>query len=169
MKRRAFHGRRTAALAAGCSAVQTDNPHIRVEDFQTYQSGDPEIRIACVGDKHYLRAGIQDREKYAYPAQLSLVGTPICRENLPQRCHRQSQRRPSHRTTEYQELEKFQPEVVILMLGTNDTKPQNWKGREVFEQEYRSLIAGIRDLKSRPKIWACFLLRCTRMPGASMP
>ncbi|MBN8246287.1 MAG: hypothetical protein J0L84_02445, partial [Verrucomicrobia bacterium] len=59
-------------------------------------------------------------------------------------------------TPEFQALEAFQPEVILLMLGTNDTKPQNWKGREAFETEYRSLVATLRAVKGRPKLWACF-------------
>ena len=43
------------------------------------------------------------------------------------------------------------------MLGNaNDTKPQNWKGKEAFQHEYAALLASLKSLKSRPKIWACF-------------
>lgn len=160
MKRRTFITVASlAALGAGCSGKSKKTPHIRVEDFQTYQSGDPEIRIACVGDSITYGAGIQDREKYAYPSQLgALLGPRFTVRNLGHSGATASPKGdlPYIGTTEYQELEQFKPEVVILMLGTNDTKPQNWKGREVFEQEYRSLISEIRGLKSRPKIWVCF-------------
>jgi lysophospholipase L1-like esterase len=41
------------------------------------------------------------------------------------------------------------------MLGTNDTKPQNWKGPKAFEQSTKDLLSEFRELKSKPKIWLC--------------
>ncbi|MCW5556439.1 MAG: hypothetical protein KIT22_01110 [Verrucomicrobiae bacterium] len=62
------------------------------------------------------------------------------------------------------------PRVIILMLGTNDTKPQNWKGREAFETEYRSLVATLRAVKSRPKILGLFpAAGVQRTRGGSTP
>ena len=29
--------------------------------------------------------------------------------------------------------QKFQPNVVIIKLGTNDSKPENWKYKDEFE------------------------------------
>jgi acyl-CoA thioesterase I len=148
-----------ATVVAGCARKSKRTPHIRVEDFQTYDSGDPEIRIACVGDSITFGAGIEDREKMSYPAQLAaLMGPRFTVRNLGHNGATANRNGdlPYVGTPEFQALETFHPEVVILMLGTNDTKPQNWKGREAFEQEYRSLVATLRSLKPRPKIWACF-------------
>lgn len=148
-----------AALAAGCARKSKRTPHIRVEDFQTYDSGDPEIRIACIGDSITFGAGITNRETMCYPAQLAgLLGPRFTVRNLGHNGATANRNGdlPYVGTTEFQALATFHPEVAILMLGTNDTKPQNWKGREEFEREYRSLIATLRALKPRPKIWACF-------------
>ena len=54
------------AAAAGCGG-KSKTPHIRVEDFQTYRSGDPLIQVACVGDSITYGAGIPDREKSPSP------------------------------------------------------------------------------------------------------
>jgi len=148
-----------ALAAAGCGGRSKRTPHIRVEDFQTYQSGDPEIRIGCVGDSITYGAGIPDPEKASYPAQLGkLLGPRFIVRNFGRNGATASRNGdlPWVGTPEFQALEAFQPEVIILMLGTNDTKPQNWKGQAAFETEYRSLVATLRAVKSRPKIWACF-------------
>lgn len=148
-----------SALASGCARKSKRTPHIRVEDFQTYDSGDPDIRIACVGDSITFGATITDREKMCYPAQLAgLLGARFTVRNMGHNGATTNRNGdlPYIGTSEFQSLAEFKPEVIILMLGTNDTKPQNWKGREAFEQEYRSLVAALRALKPRPKIWACF-------------
>lgn len=149
----------TLAAAAGCSSESKRRPHIRVEDFATERSGDPLIRVACVGDSITYGAGIPDRETASYPARLGLLLGPRFEvRNLGHSGATVSRTGdlPYQATPEYAELSDFQPGVVILMLGTNDTKPQNWKGREAFEAEYRALLHSLRDLKPRPKIWACF-------------
>ena len=159
MNRRNFLLLAAVAAAAGCSSREKRVPYIRVEDYQTYQSGDPEIRIACVGDSITYGATIPDREKACYPEQLAkLLGPRFTVRNCGVNGATASRDGdlPWVGTPAFQELEAFRPEVVILMLGTNDTKPQNWKGREAFLSEYRSLIATLRAVKSRPKIWAAF-------------
>lgn len=47
----------------------------------------------------------------------------------------------------------FNPEVVVIMLGTNDSKPQNWKYAAEFAGDSRELIARFADLPARPAIW----------------
>lgn len=36
------------------------------------------------------------------------------------------------KTKEYIESQNFQPDIVLIKLGTNDTKPQNWKYKDEF-------------------------------------
>lgn len=147
------------ALAAGCRSKSKRTPHIRVEDFGRGESGDPIIRIACAGDSITYGAGVEDREKKCYPARLNaLLGPRFDVRNLGRNGSTASSTGDlSYRSTdEFKALQEFRPEVVILAFGTNDTKPQNWKGKEAFETEYRNLLAALKGMKPRPKIWACF-------------
>ena len=41
------------------------------------------------------------------------------------------------------------------MLGTNDTKPQNWKHKAEFEGDYRDLVKSFQDLPSKPRVYIC--------------
>ncbi len=160
MNRRFFLAAALAsAVGVGCSNKSKRTPHIRVEDFATERSGDPVIKVACVGDSITYGAGIPDREKASYPAQLErLLGPKFDVLNLGHSGATASRSGdlPYNTTPEYEKLKEFQPGVVILMLGTNDTKPQNWKGRAEFEASYKALLLSIRNLKSHPKVWACF-------------
>jgi lysophospholipase L1-like esterase len=47
----------------------------------------------------------------------------------------------------------FKPDVVVIMLGTNDSKPQNWKFKDEFTPDYKDLIAKFQNLDSHPKIF----------------
>ena len=43
-------------------------------------------------------------------------------------------------------------EIVLIMLGTNDSKIINWNA-EKFEEEYEELIQKLRQKKNHPKIY----------------
>ena len=62
---------------------------------------------------------------------------------------------PYRSTEEFKNLKKFSPNVIIVALGTNDTKPQNWKGIEAFEAEYMSLLEDLENFEYTSKIWVC--------------
>jgi len=44
---------------------------------------------------------------------------------------------------------------VVIMLGTNDTKPQNWKFESEFAGDYQELVKSFQALESKPKIFIC--------------
>ncbi|MDB4664282.1 GDSL-type esterase/lipase family protein [bacterium] len=48
------------------------------------------------------------------------------------------------------------PDIVVIMLGTNDTKPANWwNSAKDYEVDYRDLISDFEKLPSKPKIYLC--------------
>ncbi len=49
----------------------------------------------------------------------------------------------------------FNPKIVTIKLGTNDTKPQNWKYKSEFEADLNALIDTLGTLASKPVIWLC--------------
>jgi lysophospholipase L1-like esterase len=46
---------------------------------------------------------------------------------------------------QFQEVKDFRPDLVLIKLGTNDSKPQNWAHKGEFVQDYLDLIAEFRD------------------------
>ena len=50
----------------------------------------------------------------------------------------------SQATREYQSLRCFAPELVLLMLGTNDAKPVHWGPRQSFPRA--RLVRALIDL-----------------------
>ncbi|MBR6370675.1 MAG: hypothetical protein IKS24_06310, partial [Bacteroidaceae bacterium] len=55
----------------------------------------------------------------------------------------------------YKDALEFNPQIVTIKLGTNDSKPYNWKESGHFKQDLKTLIASFRALPSKPKIWLC--------------
>ena len=47
------------------------------------------------------------------------------------------------------------PNVVIIMLGTNDSKPWNWKFKSQFASDYEALIDYYASIPTHPQIFVC--------------
>lgn len=46
----------------------------------------------------------------------------------------------------------LKPDIVIIMLGTNDTKANNWNGKEIFKKEYTTLVESYKSLDSVSRV-----------------
>ena len=58
-------------------------------------------------------------------------------------------------TKEFKAALEFKPNIVVIKLGTNDTKPQNWKHSADYYDDYKSMISMFSSLSSKPKIFIC--------------
>ncbi len=47
------------------------------------------------------------------------------------------------------------PHAIVVSLGTNDSKPQNWRYGAEFEIDLIAMIDHFQRLPTRPKIWLC--------------
>lgn len=115
------------------------------------------VRIACVGDSITEGAGIPIQSTSAYPAVLDrLLGSKakVLNSGKSATVMQKEGDFTYWNTKEFSNLFAFQPEVVIIKLGTNDTKPQNWN-QERFENDYQSFIDTLSSMPSRPKILLC--------------
>lgn len=114
------------------------------------------IRVACVGDSITYGAKIQDKFINSYPAQLQLLlGSDYLVGNFGASGHtlQKSGNFPYWNSLAFQESSDFKPDIVLIMLGTNDAKPYNWTGTENFLADYRELIRHYHSLKSHPQIY----------------
>jgi lysophospholipase L1-like esterase len=55
--------------------------------------------------------------------------------------------------TGYADSTTNQPDIVVIMLGTNDSKPQNWAHKIDFISDYKRLIHHYQNLASHPKVY----------------
>ena len=64
--------------------------------------------------------------------------------------------RPYWKLGAFKQVTDFGPNVVILKLGTNDTKPQNWgKAGKEYEADLRAMVAHFKSLPTKPTIYLC--------------
>ncbi|MCP4849657.1 MAG: sialate O-acetylesterase [Verrucomicrobiaceae bacterium] len=116
------------------------------------------IRVACVGDSITFGAGIRDRKAKSYPAQLSgMLGKGYEVKNFGNSGSTMLKKgdKPFWKQREFGAAIAFNPNIVIIKLGTNDTKPQNWKHGSDFATDYKEMIKTFRALKSEPKVFIC--------------
>lgn len=132
-------------LISACGAV-----HQNDKDESTQGDKDA-IRVAAVGDS------ITDKysSDTGYPAKLNdLLGDDYLVENFGASNYaaQSSSDFPYETTDAYQESLEFKPNIVLIMLGTNDTKSTNWQNSEAFKEEYTNLLENYLNLKSVSRV-----------------
>ncbi|GMA09380.1 hypothetical protein GCM10025886_25330 [Tetragenococcus halophilus subsp. flandriensis] len=114
-----------------------------------------DTRIAAVGDSITYDMYIAATEGDFYPEKLeNLLGEGYAVHNfgVSNYAAQSSSDFPYETTEEYEESLDFNPEIVIIMLGTNDTKATNWNGADQFKEEYEALLKNYQDLASVSRI-----------------
>jgi lysophospholipase L1-like esterase/pimeloyl-ACP methyl ester carboxylesterase len=113
------------------------------------------IRVACVGDSITYGANINNRERNCYPAQMQrLLGDGYVVRNfgVNSRTMLKHGDYPYWSDPAHAQALAFQPNIVVIALGGNDSKPQNWKYRDEFAADARAMIDSFRALPGPPRI-----------------
>lgn len=121
------------------------------------------IKVACVGNSITYGAGIVNREKNSYPAQLQVyLGDVYDVRNFGSNgatvLHKGDY--PYAQTEAYKLALGYCPDIVFIKLGTNDSKPQNICHQKEFKADYRKLIHDFKKLPSKPRIILLSPIRC---------
>lgn len=119
------------------------------------QAKEGQIKIACVGDSVTYGFGIEGWKRKNYPAQLqTMLGDGFCVNNYGYsgRTAQSTGDRPYINEKLYAQSKAFQPNIVIFMLGSNDSKAYNWD-KENFIKEYKTLVESYVNLESKPTVY----------------
>jgi len=114
-------------------------------------------KVACVGDSITEGYGLVWQSKTAYPVVLgSLLGQDYSVLNLGRSATtlRKKGDFPYWSCKEFYDVFTYQPDIIIIQLGTNDTKSQNWDSVS-FAKDYQALIDTFKTIPSKPKIYVC--------------
>lgn len=117
-------------------------------------AGSHRIRVACVGDSITMGVGTKVPTSQGYPAQLQAMmgekweilnfgvgGRTLLRKADPLALGRAL---------------KSNPDVVVIMLGTNDSKTNTWSAhKSEFIGDYVGVIKQFQALASKPKVLVC--------------
>lgn len=130
--------------------------------IMTAHAAEP-IKVACVGDS--ITQGVGAKSGQSYPAQLQALlgdGYQVGNFGVSGRTLLKKGDFPYWNEKKYQAALAMEPAIVIIMLGTNDTKPQNWQHEAEFAADYRELVKSFQSVKSKPKVFVC---RPVPVPG----
>lgn len=117
------------------------------------------VKVACVGDSITFGAGIRDRNKNSYPSQLArMLGDRWVVKNYGVNAATLLKKgdKPYWKLSQYKAALAFQPNVVVIKLGTNDSKPKNWKHKAEYVADYVELVKSFQKLESKPTVWICY-------------
>ena len=109
----------------------------------TSEPKEGQIKVACVGDSTTYGHGISDWPKNNYPCVLqNLLGDKYHVNNYGVSSFAvQTGADRSYRSLpHYQESLAYDADYVVFMMGSNDSKPENWKGADAFEADLLSLL-----------------------------
>ena len=100
------------------------------------------IRIACIGDSITYGENIPDREHDSYPAQLqNLLGEAYDVRNfgVSARTLLRKGDFPYFDESAFRQARDFKPDIVVIKLGTNDSREHNWQHKADFRQDLSDL------------------------------
>ena len=111
------------------------------------------IRVACIGNSITDGHGIDMRTAYGYPAMLQKkLGKDYWVKNFGV-CSRTMLNKgdwPYMNEMAWQDALAFKPDVVVIKLGTNDSKPENWQYGSEFRQDLEQMITTLRPDLAQP-------------------
>lgn len=117
------------------------------------------IRVACVGNSITFGAGIKDRDKDSYPSVLGQMlgdGYDVRNFGVSARTMLNNGDHPYMKEQQYQDALAFNPDIVVIKLGTNDSKPQNWVHKNEYKHDTEILVNSFKNLPSHPQIYLCY-------------
>jgi lysophospholipase L1-like esterase len=114
------------------------------------------IRVACIGNSITDGSGIFMRDLFGYPAQLQKkIGNAYIVRNygVGRRTMLNHGDYPYMKEQAWKDALGFNPDIVIVKLGTNDSKPKNWKFSKEFAADMQQMVDSLKSLPSHPKIF----------------
>ncbi len=112
--------------------------------------------VVCFGDSITSGFNLAAPERESYPAQLQeLAGSrlKVLNFSTPGATVQKKGDYPIWQQESYQQVMASSPDVIILLLGTNDTKDNNWANHEAFARDYDQLVTLLKNLPSKPQIF----------------
>ncbi|MDB5256600.1 MAG: Carbohydrate-binding family 9 [Chitinophagaceae bacterium] len=118
--------------------------------------GFSQIKVSVIGASVAAGYGVAGNE--SYPSQMGLIlgsnwnvgnfgssGTTLIAGTSY----------PYINQSQYPASKNFNPNIVTIELGSNDSKPDNWQYKDAFISDYNNLINIYKSLPSHPTIYIC--------------
>ena len=119
--------------------------------------GKEQIKVACIGDSITEGHGITIQSEDGYPVVLNqILGNNYSVQNCGKSGTTLQKRAdyPYWICKEFSNAIALNADIVVIKLGTNDSKPQNWNAAR-FKADYQSLIDTLKSNGRNPQIFVC--------------
>jgi lysophospholipase L1-like esterase len=148
-----------SVLLALCLSCSFTAPLLRAQTTPPEAPAAPQPkRVACVGDSITLGIGIKNKESGTYPAKLQRLlgeGWLVRNFGVVGATLMEQGDRPYQDQQAFQQALDSSPDVVVIMLGTWDTRPVNRRHLATFAGCCRILVGKFQALPSKPRILLC--------------
>jgi acyl-CoA thioesterase-1 len=115
--------------------------------FDTQQASATTVRVACVGDSITKDTTYTDVLSGMLGANYTVENFGVGRTTVSLQFNK-----PYMNQSAFQEAQNFNPDIVVIMLGTNDAYLSE-EQRSNFTNDYQALISSFQSLPSNPQIY----------------
>ena len=122
------------------------------------------VRVACIGNSITDGSGIDMADQLGYPAQLGRQlgsGYNVKNYGVGARCMMSTSDHPYMQEQAWRDVQAFQPHIVVIKLGTNDSKDYQWN-RQQYERDYQLMLDTLRSLPTKPAVYLCTPIKAFR-------
>lgn len=114
------------------------------------------VKVACIGDSNTEGAGASKPYKFSWPVQLqSILGEDYYTDNLGvsgTTLQNAPADYPWTTTDQYKFNKILDPNIILIALGTNDSKTWNWDATR-YKNDYINLINEFKTYPAQPEIF----------------
>ena len=108
------------------------------------------LRVACIGNSITDGHGIDMATTNGYPAQLQRLlgsGYQVRNYGVSARTMLNKGDHPYMQELAWRDAQAWRPDIAVIKLGTNDSKPENWQYGSEFEQNLLQMLDGLKGTK----------------------
>jgi lysophospholipase L1-like esterase len=115
-----------------------------------------QIKVSCIGTSITAGYGIADSLSYPGKMQNILGSDLIGNFGVSASTILHQTNSPYINTPNYINAQSFNPNIVTIEFGTNDSQPQNWNNyQDSFVTDYTRFISVFKALPTHPFIYVC--------------
>lgn len=106
------------------------------------------VKIACIGDSITRGSGYTEKLQSLLGKNYTVGNFGVDGSTVTQKSNKTYMAQP-----QFTEALKFRPDIVVIMLGTNDANKSLSTDRQTFENNYKQLVNSFENLEGDQKIW----------------